>query len=71
MDLDYDLLERRRDGVLTWRGAVHGLATARAQARWLELQTGNECFVVVSGEEPVSEQQVVTEVASDQKELAA
>lgn len=49
MELDYDLLERRSDGVVTWRGAVHGLGTARAQARLLALQTGNECFAVASG----------------------
>ncbi len=54
MDLEVDLLERRSDGVLTWRGTVHGLAAARAQARQLAVETGNECFVVVANGEEVA-----------------
>ena len=51
MDLEFDLLERRSDGVLTWRGTVRGLAAAHAQARQLAVETGNECFVSVASDE--------------------
>ena len=57
MDLEYDLLERRSDGVLTWRGAVQGLAAARMQARRLALETGNECFAVASDGAPARGQE--------------
>jgi hypothetical protein len=62
MDLEYDLLERRSDGVLTWRGTVHGLGAAQTQARRLALETGNECFVVVPHG---------VQAAADRNELAA
>jgi len=49
--MEFDLLERRGDGVVTWRGAVRGLAAAQAQARRLTAETGNPCYVALAAHE--------------------
>ena len=46
MEREYELLERRSDGVLTWRGVVVGLNAARVQTRLLSIETDHECFAV-------------------------
>ena len=46
MEREYELFERRSDGVLTWRGIVVGLSAARVQTRLLSVETDHECFAI-------------------------
>jgi hypothetical protein len=46
MNRDYELFERRSDGVLSWRGVVQGLTNARVTVRLLADETGHECFAM-------------------------
>lgn len=49
MKYEYELYERRADGVLNWRGVVQGLDSARVAVQLLADDTGNECFAVQPG----------------------
>lgn len=53
MEREYELFERRGDGVLTWRGVVVGLSAARVQARLLSVETDNECFAMYSPDKKI------------------
>ena len=46
MEQEYELFERRADGVLNWRGVVTGAAAARVRVQLLALETDNECFAL-------------------------
>jgi hypothetical protein len=46
MECEYELFERRTDGVLTWRGTVQDLDRARLQVKLIALETDNECFAL-------------------------
>lgn len=46
MEGDYELFERRADGVLSWRGSVRAISAARLQVQLLALETNNECFAL-------------------------
>ena len=51
VEMEFDLLERRTDGVVTWRGVARGLVAAQAQARRLAMETGNPCYVALAAQE--------------------
>jgi hypothetical protein len=46
MHHEYEVYERRADGVVSWRGVVQGLDGARVSVQLLSDDTGNECFAV-------------------------
>ena len=52
MEAEYELFERRTDGVLSWRGVVQGLAAARIRTRLLAIETDHECFARSADREP-------------------
>lgn len=55
MECEYELFERRLDGVLTWRGTVQQLDMARLRVKLLALETDNECFAMqVPGREVIA-----------------
>ena len=60
MDREYELFERRPDGVLNWRGVVVGGAAARVRVRLLAVETDNECFAVRT-----ADRKVVVRVAAE------
>lgn len=49
MDQQYELYERRSNGVLNWRGMVNGLDGARVTVQLLTDETDNECFAARVG----------------------
>jgi hypothetical protein len=53
MDREYELFERRPDGILNWRGVVIGEAAARVRVRLLSVETDNECFAVRTADRTV------------------
>lgn len=53
MEREYELFERRGDGVLSWRGVVVGLSAARVRTRLLSIETDNECFAVYGPERSI------------------
>ncbi len=67
MEREYELFERRSDGVLTWRGIVVGLSAARVQTRLLSVETDNECFAIYGPERKV----VARAVPLEPRDLAA
>jgi len=66
MNQEYELFERRADGVLNWRGVVIGGAAARVRVRLLAVETDNECFAVRT-----ADGSVVARVAAAESSLAA
>ena len=48
MNSEYEIYERRRDGVVSWRGLSQGLEAARVTVQLLSAETGSECFAVQS-----------------------
>ncbi len=46
MEREYELFERRPDGLLTWRGVVKGLEQARVQVCLMANATEHECFAM-------------------------
>jgi hypothetical protein len=46
MEREYELFERRPDGVLNWRGTVQGLAAAQVRVRLLALETSHEVYAM-------------------------
>jgi hypothetical protein len=53
MEREYELFERRSNGVLNWRGVVYGLTAARTQTRLLAIETDNECFALRSDDRQI------------------
>jgi len=65
MEREYELFERRSDGVLTWRGVVVGLEAARVQARLLSVETDHECFAMHAADKSVVARAMPAEVPTD------
>ena len=67
METEYELFERRADGVLNWRGLVQGLSAARVRTRLLAIETENEVYALRSLDRVVvarvAPHEVVAEVA--------
>jgi hypothetical protein len=66
MEQEFELFERRPDGVLNWRGVVIGAAAARVRVRLLAVETDNECFAVRT-----ADRRVVARVAAHERTAEA
>jgi hypothetical protein len=66
MECQYELFERRPDGVLNWRGTVQELDMARLRVKLLALETDNECFAM-----QIPGRQVIAHAPASRPVLAA